>query len=60
MEYDKKLIEKAKASLCKICYEHITEAEADNAEFQANKTSRGGYCFVHTRCLKEVSGNGAG
>jgi hypothetical protein len=42
MDYDKKLIEKAKASNCKICFEHITEPEADNMEFQATKTSRGG------------------
>lgn len=54
MEYTKQLIDKAKGSRCKICQEHISEAEADNQEFQATKTSRGGYCFVHSRCL----GNG--
>ncbi|HHV13226.1 MAG TPA: hypothetical protein GXX75_23420 [Clostridiales bacterium] len=42
MTYDKKLIDKAKVSRCRICWEYITEAEADACEFQACKTSRGG------------------
>jgi hypothetical protein len=50
MEYDKKLIDKAKGTRCKICQECITEAEAVNQEFQATQTHRGGYCFIHTRC----------
>jgi hypothetical protein len=50
MEYNKQLINKAKGSLCKICFEHITDSEADNQEFQSSKTSRGGYIFVHSRC----------
>ena len=55
MEITKQLIAKAKHSRCKICQEYISEAEADNQEFQVSKTSRGGYCFVHTRCWqKEV------
>lgn len=52
MNYDKKLIEKAKGSRCRICQNEITESEADNQGFQATKTSRGGYCFVHTLCLE--------
>jgi hypothetical protein len=52
MEYDKKLVEKAKGSRCQICQEHITEAEAEGQEFQATQTHRGGYCFVHNRCWK--------
>lgn len=50
MEYDKKLIDKAKHSRCQICQEHITESEAEAQEFQATQTHRGGYCFIHTRC----------
>jgi len=50
MDYDKKLILKAKGSLCKICQDYITETEAANQEFQSTKTSRGGYIFVHSRC----------
>ncbi len=42
MEYDKKLIDKAKHSRCKICQEYISEAEAEGQEFQASKTNRGG------------------
>lgn len=42
MDYDKKLIDKAKHSRCKICQEFITEQEADGQEFQAAKTNRGG------------------
>jgi hypothetical protein len=42
MEYTKQLITKAKGSLCKICFEHISESEAEAQEFQAVKTSRGG------------------
>ena len=42
MDYDKKLILKARHSRCKICQEYITESEANNLEFQACKTSRGG------------------
>lgn len=42
MNYDKKLIDKAKRSRCKICQEYISEAEADACEFQACKTTRGG------------------
>jgi hypothetical protein len=42
MEYDKKLIDKAKGSRCKNCQEYITEAEADSCEFQATQTHRGG------------------
>jgi hypothetical protein len=54
MEYTNQLIAKAKHSRCRICLEYITEPEADNQEFQAAKTSRGGYNFVHTRCwMKE-------
>ncbi len=64
MDYDKKLIDKAKHSRCKICQEYITEQEAAAAEFQACKTNRGGYCFVHTRCWQGeyngVSHNGEG
>lgn len=52
MDYDKKLILKAKHSRCKICQEYITETEADSCDFQAVKTSRGGFNFVHTRCWK--------
>lgn len=52
MEYTKQLIEKAKGKSCKICQEHISESEADACEFQAVKTSRGWYCFIHTRCLE--------
>jgi hypothetical protein len=51
MEYDKKLIDKAKHSRCKICQEYISETEAEACEFQACKTSRGGFNFVHIRCL---------
>jgi E3 ubiquitin-protein ligase DOA10 len=55
MDYDKKLIEKAEHSTCRICLEHITEPEADSQEFHAAKTSRG-FNFVHTRCwMKEVN-----
>jgi hypothetical protein len=46
----KKLIEKAKGSRCKVCQDYITESEADSCEFQASKTSRGGFNFVHTKC----------
>lgn len=54
MKYTPQLITKAKGSLCKICYEYISESEADNQEFQVSKTNRGGgYCFVHTRCWKK-------
>ena len=53
MDYDNRLINIAKSSRCKICCEHITEAEAENMEFQAAKTSRGGYSFVHNRCWKK-------
>ena len=42
MKYTPQLIRKAKVSRCRICYEYITESEADNQEFQACKTSRGG------------------
>ena len=52
MDYDKKLIDKAQCSRCKICQDYIEEAEAAACEFQACKTSRGGYSFVHTRCWK--------
>jgi hypothetical protein len=48
MEYNKQLINKAKGSLCKICFEHITDSEAENQEFQSSKTTRGG---VHIRTL---------
>jgi hypothetical protein len=41
MEYDNKLIDKAKASRCKICQEYITEQEAIDQEFQATQTHRG-------------------
>ncbi len=52
MKYDKQLADKAKGSICKICQKYITEIEAENYEFQATVTSRGGvYCFVHARCL---------
>ena len=55
MDYDNRLINIAKSSRCKICGEHITEQEAVSKEFQASKTSRGGYSVVHTRCWeKEV------
>jgi hypothetical protein len=52
MKYDKRLIEKAKGSPCKICFEIITESEADRCEFQAVQTSRKGFCFVHNKCWK--------
>ncbi len=52
MDYDKKLIDKAKHSRCKICQEYISEAEAEDWKFQACKTTRGGYSFVHSRCWK--------
>ena len=53
MDYDKKLIDKAMRSRCKICQEYIEESEAVACEFQAYKTTRGGgYSFVHTRCWK--------
>jgi hypothetical protein len=42
MKYDKKLIEKAKGSRCRICQNEITESEAESQGFQATKTSRGG------------------
>lgn len=42
MDYDKKLIDKAMRSRCKICQEYIEESEAAACEFQACKTSRGG------------------
>ena len=42
MNYDNKLIDKAKGSRCRICQECITEIEAESCEFQACKTSRGG------------------
>ncbi len=42
MDYDNKLIITAKKSRCKICGEYISESEADNMEFQACKTNRGG------------------
>ena len=53
MDYDKKLIDKAKHSRCKICMEYISEKEADACEFHATQTSRRGFCFVHTKCLKK-------
>lgn len=52
MEYTKQLIDKAKGSRCKICQEYITEEEAAACEFQANKTTRGSFAFVHNKCLK--------
>jgi hypothetical protein len=42
MNYDKKLIDKAKHSRCRICQDEIAESEADSCDFQATKTSRGG------------------
>ncbi len=42
MDYDKKLIDKAMRSRCKICQEYISEAEAEDWRFQACKTTRGG------------------
>ena len=42
MEYTKQLIQKAKGKPCKICYEMITESEADGQEFLATKTNLGG------------------
>lgn len=42
MNYDKKLIDKAKGSRCKICQEYISEDEAIDWKFHACKTSRGG------------------
>ncbi|MGF7145312.1 hypothetical protein HNQ56_003753 [Anaerotaenia torta] len=62
MDYNQKLIDKAKRSRCRICMEYISEADAAACEFQACKTSRGGYSFVHTRCWKgekevEINGN---
>jgi hypothetical protein len=52
MDYNKKLIDKAKGSRCKICWEYITESEADSCEFQVSKTSRGNFAFIHNKCLK--------
>ncbi len=42
MDYNQKLIDKAKRSRCRICMEYISEADAAACEFQACKTSRGG------------------
>ena len=42
MDYDKKLIDKAMRSRCKICQEYISEDEAVGWRFHACKTSRGG------------------
>ncbi|MDF2907168.1 MAG: hypothetical protein K0R34_2489 [Herbinix sp.] len=50
MEYDNRLINIAISSRCKICGEYITEQEAIDKGFQAAKTSRGGYSFIHNRC----------
>ena len=48
MDYDKKLILKARHSRCKICQEYITESEANNLEFHACKTSRGWGTALYT------------
>lgn len=42
MDYNKKLIDEAMRSRCKICQEYISEDEAVACEFQACKTTRGG------------------
>lgn len=57
MKYTPQLIQKAKGKPCKICYEYISESEADGQEFIAVKTSRGNYNFVHAKCWnKECKG----
>lgn len=57
MKYTPQLIQKAKSSRCRICYEYISESEADRQEFHVIRTSRGGYCFIHKKCLdNEKSG----
>ncbi|MDF2907554.1 MAG: hypothetical protein K0R34_2875 [Herbinix sp.] len=53
MEYTNQLIAKAKHSRCRICLEYITEPEADNQEFQAAKTSRGGVQLCTYQVLGE-------
>ena len=56
MKYDKKLIDKAKGSRCKICQEYISEDEAVACEFQAAKTTRGNFAFIHNKCCPVVPG----
>jgi hypothetical protein len=56
MEYSKKLIAKAKVSRCKVCWEYISESEADSCEFQATETSKGNFAFMHNKCISAFVG----
>lgn len=56
MNYTPQLKKKANGRLCKICYEYITESEADSCEFQYVLTSSRREIFVHTRCLEIKKG----
>lgn len=56
MKYTQQLIRKAKVSRCRICYEYISESEADNQEFQACKTIRGGGIALYIPGAGKVKG----
>lgn len=56
MDYDKRLIQKAKGKPCRICYQIITETEADNCEFHYSKTTNRKDKFIHTKCWKNLYG----